>query len=125
MPRRRSKSNEGLPPYVYLKKGRYVIVTYDKETKKQKERYLCDGSLSRAKVWQVFELAKGIEKNTLRWLAGEFHKSPIFKGLAKSTRRDYELCRNKVIERQTSKGVSTGDLPLSAWTPGYSCAVSV
>ena len=50
-PRRRLRANEKLPPYVYLKRGRYVLVHYDPATRKQTERRLCDGSCTIAEVW--------------------------------------------------------------------------
>jgi len=116
--RQRNKKNTWLPPYVYLKKGRYVLVTYDKDTQRQREHRLCDGSATKAEVWQAYEAKVGLATNTLRWLAEEFHTSPAFRALAPLTRRDYELCRTQVLATPTNQGLLTGDLPLSFWTPG-------
>lgn len=114
MMRRRDKANEKLPPYVYLKKGRYVRVTYDPSTRKQKERVFCPGSLSVSEVWALYEGGSG---DNLAAIADQFEDSPTWALLSPLTQKDYERCHKAVCSYPTRTG-PLGAVSLTEWTPG-------
>jgi len=114
-PRRRSKKNEKLPPYVYLKKGRYVIVSYDPDTRKQKERRLCAGNASLSEVWSAYESLHQ-HFNTFKWLSDLYQKSQEFSDKANSTRKAYRSHARTICRTQLKDGRRLGELPLQAWT---------
>lgn len=113
--RRRQKPNEKLPPYVYLKKGRYVRVHYDPATQKQREARLCAGTCTVAEVWKAYE--GGAVTNDLNGLAKRFEASPAWAALGKGTQRDYQICGRQVCAHKTNIG-PMGQVALSDWTPG-------
>lgn len=113
--RRRQKQNEKLPPYVYLKHGRYVRVYYDPATQKQRERRLCAGDCTVSEVWKYYE-GSAVAAN-LAGLAQRFEASPAWRILSVSTQRDYRDCRKTVCDHPTSAG-PLGQVALTDWTPG-------
>ena len=60
MSRKRLPKNRGLPPYLYIKKGRYVYVDYDPISRKQKEVSL--GSVDN-EINSIFDLYKELRKS--------------------------------------------------------------
>jgi hypothetical protein len=117
-PRRRRKANEKLPPYVYLKRGRYVQTTYCPETKKQTDRRLCSGDATLAEVWAAWEAQTKGPRDTFRWLSEKYLESVQFMELAKGTRHGYEGCHRRICNtdiQHHGKG-KLGDLLLSMWT---------
>lgn len=116
-PRRRSKANEKLPPYVYLKRGRYVLTTYNPETRKQSDSRLCAGTATLAEVWQAYEARTAPkDADTFRWLSRQFQASTRFKELSDSTRRDYKGAHNRICAMKLTEGNLLGDIALSRWT---------
>ncbi|HVT35662.1 MAG TPA: hypothetical protein VHE37_08760 [Nevskiaceae bacterium] len=108
MARPRKKKTEGLPPRVYLAKGRYFIRQPDgSETK------LAPSTASKAEVWRAFlkvpqaKMSTGIY--TLRALTMEYMRSEKFRGLAYGTQRDATRALNSVLAFPTADGREFGD----------------
>lgn len=117
-PRRRSKETEKLPPYVYLAKGRYILRTYDPDTKRQKETRLCAGSATLAQVWACYESRTAArDVGTFRWLSRLYQESPQFIALSPNTQRDYTGARRRLCATELADDRLLGDLPLDDWTP--------
>jgi len=115
--RRRSKKNEKLPPYVYLAKGRYILRTYDPETRRQREARLCAGNATLAEVWAAYESRTAPrDHETFRWLSRLYQASPQFSTLSPHTRRDYESYHRRICAMELADGRLLGELPLAAWT---------
>lgn len=117
-PRRRHRDNEKLPPYVYLKKGRYVLEVYDKGTKKRTESRLCAGTATLSEIWQAYEAKTKDRTGSFQWLSGKYQKSSDFKRLSRNTQRDYEGAHRRVCAMKLKGDLSLGEIPLRAWTPG-------
>jgi hypothetical protein len=116
--RRRSKKNEKLPPYVYLAKGRYILRTYDPETRRQREARLCAGNATLAEVWAAYESRTAPrDHGTFRWLSRLYQESSQFRELALTTQRDYEGAHRRICAMELADGRLLGDLPLRDWTP--------
>ncbi len=118
-PRPRSRKNQKLPEYVYLKKGRYVLVEYNPETRKQTEKRLCSGEATLAQVWAVYEkmtIPAGGRTKTFRWLSKQYQDSLMFLKKAASTQQDYRGYHRRICSKMLEDGRYFGDIPLKNWT---------
>ncbi|SMF96837.1 Phage integrase family protein [Methylomagnum ishizawai] len=116
---RKSKTDQRLPPYVYLAKGRYVWREY-KDGKLGREVVLCPGDTPIAKVWAAHSalIAEGIPHRTLRWLFEQYQASPVFQRLAVSTRADYAKYARRIADFPLRNGDPFGSVELDKITPG-------
>lgn len=120
---RKTKTDNGLPPYVYLRKGRYVHIPYlgreGGKTKFGKEVRLCAGDAPKSKVWEAYEaIVKNNPTDTLRWLLQQFLASEKFSILAAATKKKYTSAATTIAATTTKDGRPFGDAQFSAITPG-------
>lgn len=118
MPRPRKRKTEGLPPYVYLSKGRYFHrPPGGPETK------LAPATATKADVWRAYVVrvpqSHATEgRHTLKSLAGEYLRSERFKGLAPNTQKDALRAINNVIAFPTLDGRQFGEFLVHDITVG-------
>lgn len=112
-------SDDKLPRYVYLAKGRYVYRPY-KDGKLLPERRLCSGTAPRSEVWAAYEAAVSPDASphSFRWLARKYLKSETFRALARATRKDYAQSHAWVCAAKLKSGSLFGDMPYHTFTPG-------
>ena len=101
---------------MYLKKGRYVIVSYDPETRKQKERRLCAGDASLSEVWSAYESLQH-NYNTFSWLSNLYQQSPEFIEKAHATQKAYKCHARTICGTKLKDGRLLGEIQLQAWSP--------
>lgn len=116
---RKSKTDQRLPPYVYLAKGRYVWREY-KDGKLGREIVLCPGDTPIAQVWAAHAdlLAAPAPRRTLRWLFDQYLQSQDYQRLQPTTRRDYEGYARRIADTPQRNGTPFGAADLDIITPG-------
>ena len=83
---------------------------------KQRRRRIAGPEAKLSCLHRVLEEQAGAKRDSLRWVAEQFHDSEQFRRLAKGTRDDYEYCRDLVVDLPTRKsGLLLGDAPLARW----------
>lgn len=112
MGRNRKKSNQQLPKYVYINRGRYVY-------RPPGEKDLLIGKVSHltvAEVWVKWNQLENPPDNTVNYIIDQYTKSPEFQAL-KSTRHMLQAFeRLKVVP--TIDEIKFGDLEYENITPG-------
>lgn len=116
---RKSKTDNRLPSYVYLAKGRYVWREY-RDGKLGREVVLCPGDSPIAKVWAAHEalMKDGAPRRTLRWLFDQYLASPAYQRLAVSTRADYAKYARRIAGTKLRNGDEFGGVDIASVTPG-------
>lgn len=118
---RATQDGARLPPYVYLSKGRYVLKSYDKASKKcVSEIVLCPGDTPIAKVWAAYDAAQadGAPRRTLDWLMRQYLASPDYQRLAPVTRKDYAGYARRIAAAPLRNGATFGGVDIASVTPG-------
>lgn len=121
MPRRRTRSDNKLPNYVRLSKGRFVWRQYlGRENGRSlyaKELVLGPGTLTVAQVWDAYNRMadKGPTTGTIQWLVDRFLASAKFDRLAERTQEDYRKYRDAMCNRPSRAG-RFGDVELRTVT---------
>lgn len=121
MGRKRKKSNDKLPDYVYLSKGRYVYKPYlgrkDGKTTFGKEIVLCGKDSSITQIWTAYDQIKSIDTGTIKWMLDQYHASDKFKTLSASTKSQYGHYYNTITTFPTAAGDTWGETPIAATSP--------
>ena len=116
--RRRADPKDRLPPYVYRRRGAYVLRVYDRDTRRQTQHRLCSASAPLSEVWQAYEAAtQPQDHGTFRWLSRLFRESPAHAELSAKTRKDYADARRRICAMELADGRLLGDIPLTTWSP--------
>lgn len=98
-------------------RGRWVYRIRTKGSR-QKEIRIGDASATIAELWAAVDRIESGQEDTFRGMSLAFQQTDVWRELAPSTQRDYELCHRAVCDRETRAGAKLGDVPLEAWTPG-------
>lgn len=108
-----------LPKAVYFDprgRGRWYT-QYRDEAGRMRGVTIADAGATLSELHRIMEQRKGIDRDSLRYLADKFHQSPQFKGLAIRTQQDYEYCRSILVEMPTKLGHPLGDLATRKFKP--------
>lgn len=116
---RKTPTDNRLPPYVYLAKGRYVHRAY-RDGKLGAETVLCPGDTPLARVWAAWEAlqADGAPRRTLAWLMDQYLASAEYRRRSPVTQRDYAGYARRIAAARLRNGAVFGDADLAAITPG-------
>lgn len=115
-PRRRKRANEKLPPYVYKRRGCYVVGEYDPETQRVRYSRLCADNASLNDIWEAYNARQKQARDTLSWVGATFKKSTQYTQLAASTRHGYDYAIRVIEDTKTKEGASLAEIPLSKWS---------
>ncbi len=115
---RRRKSQQPLPKYVYLAKGRYVYRPWQ-DGRLQKEVVLCPEDSAISEVWKAYEAltAEKATPRTLAWLIEQFLSSAQFRQLSANTQHDYRKYARHITGTSTKSG-PFGTILIERITPG-------
>lgn len=125
--RGRRRGNKRLPPHIIedqLPKNcywdssgnGYWYTLIIKANGKKGRKKIAGPSAKMSDLHRALEQAQGIDRNTFRYLAQQFHDSQEFKQLAPATRKDYEKYREVILNHPTKTGGLLGDAPYTRWS---------
>lgn len=129
-PRRRQRTKQlpngikpdALPSYVYWDdtgRGRWIWRKYDSQTKKTSAQRIAGPDATLREIWDAYEaITRATPADTLRELVKRFEASPAWADLAKTTRKDYENCRDAILATNLKSGAAAADTRPADWTPG-------
>ncbi|PAV48465.1 integrase [Pseudomonas sp. HAR-UPW-AIA-41] len=108
-----------LPAAVYFDhRGSGVWYTlYLDEAGKQRRTNLAGRDATLSELHRIMEERAGIDRDSLTFLAEQFHKSDQFKRLAKKTQDDYCYSRDVLLGIPTKLGKPLGELAVRKFTP--------
>lgn len=96
--------------------GRWYLLERD-EAGRQRRTNIADAKATLSELHLIVEQRAGVDRNSLRYLAARFHESPQFLELATKTRKDYEYCREILVDMPTKLGKPLGALSTQQFTP--------
>ncbi|WP_261517299.1 site-specific integrase [Chromohalobacter canadensis] len=108
-----------LPAGIYFDargRGRWYV-QYRDEAGKLRRNNIADAKATLSELHRIVEQRNGIDRESLRYLADQFHDSAQFKELAPKSRQDYEWCRSVLVEMPTKLGKPLGDLATRQFKP--------
>lgn len=120
---KRSKKNQGLPPYVYKGKSSYEYKPYMGKGIKRPTIKLCPLKSKTSTVWSAWEQHQGTDTAapyTIDWLSNLYLQSEDFQQLADDTRRNYRKCSRNLsgfkVDILDKRSAPMGTYPLSTLT---------
>ncbi|SDK70760.1 site-specific integrase [Billgrantia gudaonensis] len=108
-----------LPAGVYFDargRGRWYV-QYRDEAGRLRRNNIADAQATLSELHRIVEQRNGIDRESLRFLASQFHQSAQFKELAARSQQDYEYCRQVLIDMPTKLGKPLGDLATRQFKP--------
>jgi len=119
MPRPR-KTAANLPPYVYIRRGWYVLRGYLGQGRLGKDVKLCPADAPLSEVWARYEsqTTRGAIRKTVAWLIGEYLKSPQHASKSPKTRAEYEKAGEHFKNYPLRSGGLFGEVDAERVTPG-------
>jgi integrase len=88
------------------------------EAGRRQRKNLCGANVTLSELHRLVEELNGIDRDSLRYLCGEFEKSDQYTGLAKKTKADYDYSRDVLLAFPTKiPGKTLGDLAVKKFTP--------
>lgn len=108
-----------LPKGVYYDprgRGRW-FTQYRNEAGTLKGVTIADSKATLSELHRIMEQRQGIDRDTLRYLADQFHQSAQYKNLEPKTRKDYDYCRDLALTMPTKLGKPLGDLATRHFKP--------
>ncbi|MDL4862278.1 hypothetical protein NPJ88_008025 [Halomonas elongata] len=108
-----------LPAGVYFDargRGRWYVQHRD-EAGRLRRNNIADAHATLSELHRIIEQRNSIDRESLRYLADQFHDSAQFKDLAPKSRQDYEWCRSVLVEMPTKLGKPLGDLATRQFKP--------
>jgi site-specific recombinase XerD len=96
--------------------GRWMLTIYDEFHKRQAKR-ICDSEATLFEIWQAAESHAVKTLATFTTLSNDFQQTLAWKKLSPLTQKDYLLCHQAIITRETSTG-KLGEISLNKWTVG-------
>ena len=125
--RGRRRSAKNLPAHIdrgKLPKGIYWddsgrghwYTTYRDSAGKQRRKRIAGPGAQLSDLHKLSEEERCINRNAFRFLIERFEESEKYQSLSRSTQKDYDYCKDVVLEYSTRIGVPLGDAPLDKWT---------
>lgn len=105
-----------MPPYVYKRRGCYVLGEYNPDSKRVTCTRLCSDKADIAEIWSAYNARKEKTQFTFEWLSDLYQASEQFKSRSAKTQREYKAGHRRICDTKI-KGGKLGDAPLSAWSP--------
>ena len=96
--------------------GRWMLTYYDQFHKRQAKR-ICGAEATLFEIWQATEAQTVKTIATFTTLSLEFQQTHTWNKLSSLTQKDYRICHQSIITRETSTE-KLGDIPLAKWTVG-------
>ena len=116
MSRIRRRINSGLPKYVYRRSYGFIYRPYlgmeNGVRQYGKEINLCPANSTIPQIYTAYEREIKADKDTLRWLLSEYHKSPKFRSLKPRTQKDYEGYQRTLLNYPMANGKPFGGASL-------------
>ncbi|WP_261389747.1 tyrosine recombinase XerC [Halomonas denitrificans] len=108
-----------LPKGVYFDprgRGRWYALSRD-GAGRQRRNNVADAQATLSELHRIMEQRQGIDRETLRYLADQFHQSAQYKTLEPKTRKDYDYCRDLALTMPTKLGKPLGDVATRHFKP--------
>ena len=113
MGRKRQKSREKLPKYVYLAKGRYIYRTYLGNGVYGQEIVIAPGDAPLSKVYSEYEKISDQGGYTLKWIITKYLASEQFTNTSTRTQKNYQTYAKNLIEQPLANGLKFGDITIN------------
>lgn len=125
---RQRKSNPNIPKHIdqgslprgvyYDARGTGVWYTlYQDEGGKQRRKNLAGPRTTLSELHRLMEERSGVDRDSLAYLAEQYHQSQKFRSLAKKTQESYCYSRDVLIAIPTKLGKPLGELAVRKFTP--------
>lgn len=86
------------------------------EAGRRQRKNLCGADVTLSELHRIVEQINGVDRDSLRYLCEQFHKSDQFKALSKSTHDDYSYSRDVLLAFPTKLEKPLGDLAARKFT---------
>jgi site-specific recombinase XerC len=125
---RKRKLNPNIPKHIdqsSLPRGIYYDVRgsgvwytlYLDEGGKQRRKNLAGSKATLSELHRLMEQRSGVDRDSLAFLAEQYHQSQKFKSLKKKTQDSYCYARNVLLSMPTKLGKPLGELAVRKFTP--------
>lgn len=125
---RKRKHNPNIPPHIdqaaipaavfYDHRGNGTWYTLSRdEAGKQRRQNIATNMATLSELHRIMEEREGVDRDSLRYLCGQYHDSQRFKRLSKKTQDDYTWSRDVLLEIPTKLKKPLGELAVRKFTP--------
>ncbi len=125
---RKRKLNPAIPKHIdqsALPRGAYYdargsgvwYTLYHDEGGKQHRKNLAGSKITLSELHRLMEERSGTDRNSLAYLAEQYHKSQKFSSLAKKTQESYCYSRDVLVAQPTKVGKPLGELAVRKFSP--------